>query len=390
MKYDFDKIVDRRGTAAIKWNALPDGGEEVIPMWVADMDFAIAPCITAALHRRVDTQIFGYLDVSEEYYRSVINWYERRHRFRLQREWIQYTTSVIPAVSAVLRSLTTPGDKVAVLTPVYNCFFTTIAHQRCVPLEIPLDYDSENGTYTIDYAALERQLAAEDVTVLLFCNPHNPAGRVWTVEELTTVSEIALRHGVVVVSDEIHCELVMPGYRFTPMASLSDEILNNTVTCSSPSKNFNTAGLQIANIITSRADWRERISAAIEEMEVGHVTAFGMDGLIAAYNEGEEWLDQLNVYLQGNYQLLVDYFRQHLPQLVVSPLEGTYLAWVNIRATGKTSAEMTQLLLDKAKVMVNDGAIYGAAGEGFIRLNLALPRPRLATALKRIVENSGC
>lgn len=389
MKYDFDEFVDRRGTAAVKWNELPDGGDEVIPMWVADMDFRIAPCITQALHRRVDCQVFGYVDVSDEYYQSIISWYERRHNFKIEREWINYTTSVIPAVSSALRAMTTPGDKVAVLTPVYNCFFTTIEHNRCQALEVPLLYDNDNGGFAIDYSSLESALEPDDVKVLLFCNPHNPAGRVWTVDELTQVARIALRHNVVVVSDEIHCELVMPGFRFTPMASLSEEILNNTITCSSPSKNFNTASLLIANIITSRNDWRAAIEAAIAEMEVGHVTPFGMDALIAAYNEGEDWLDQLNVYLQGNYQLLVDYFRQHLPRLVASPLEGTYLAWVNIRPTGMTSAQVTELLLDKAKVMVNDGSMYGAAGEGFIRLNLALPRPRLATALKRIAEALG-
>ena len=389
MKYDFDEFVDRRGTAAVKWNELPDGGDEVIPMWVADMDFRIAPCITRALHRRVDCQVFGYVDVSDEYYQSIISWYERRHNFKIEREWINYTTSVIPAVSSALRAMTSPGNKVAVLTPVYNCFFTTIEHNRCQALEVPLLYDNDSGGFAIDYSSLESALEPDDVKVLLFCNPHNPAGRVWTVDELTQVARIALRHNVVVVSDEIHCELVMPGLRFTPMASLSEEILNNTITCSSPSKNFNTASLLIANIITSRDDWRAAIEAAIADMEVGHVTPFGMDALIAAYNEGEDWLDQLNVYLQGNYQLLVDYFRQHLPLLVVSPLEGTYLAWVNIRPTGMTSTQVTELLLDKAKVMVNDGSMYGAAGEGFIRLNLALPRPRLATALKRISEALG-
>ena len=385
-QFDFDSFVNRRHTGAVKWNALPDGGDEVIPMWVADMDFTTAPCIIEALRRRVEHGVFGYVDVTDDYYNAVISWYHRRHNWDIKREWIQYTTAVVPAVSAVIKALTTPGDEVALLTPAYNCFFSSIRNNGCTAREVPLKADAD-GRYDIDRDAFETALADKRVKVLLFCNPHNPVGRIWTRDELVYVSDCCARHDVALISDEIHCELVLdPTKRFIPTASVSDTALHNTVTCSSPSKNFNTAGLQIANIITENADRRALINRAINDNETCDVGPFGVEGLKAAYNEGEPWLDALLRYLRGNFDLIARRFADELPGYTVTPLEATYLAWVDIRPSGLTSDEMTRRLLDEAKVMVNSGLMYGAAGEGFIRINFALPRKRLMTALDRIIR----
>lgn len=382
--FDFDKFVDRRDTAALKWSELPDGGKDVIPLWVADMDFEAAPCIQSALRRRAEHGVYGYVAVPDAYYDAVTGWYRRRHGVQLQREWIQYTTGVVTGITAVIQALTSPGDKVALLTPVYSCFFTAITDNGCVPEEIPLLLDGDNR-YSIDFDSLAVALASAEVKILLFCSPHNPACRVWTEDELRRVAQLAIDNGVIVISDEIHCGLTMPGHRFTCMAALGEPYLSNTVICCSPSKSFNTAGLRVANIICNRDDLRERFAAVNGVDEPGGVTPFGVEALIAAYNEGEQWLEALCRYIEGNFELLRDVFTRELPALRVTPLEGTYLAWVDIRPFGRTSQEMTDYLLEHANVLVNSGDIYGAAGEGFIRINIALPRERLRIALTRIV-----
>ena len=377
----FDEVIDRRGTNSYKWDHA--GGEDVIPMWVADMDFRTAPCIVDALRRRVGHGIFGYVAVPQSSYETVVGWFGSQHGWDIAPEWIQYTSGVVPAVSAVIKALTMPGDRVAVLTPAYNCFFSSIRNNGCQVEECPLVYEA--NTYHIDFEDLERRLALTDVKVLLFCNPHNPAGRVWTRRELTQVVELCHRHGVVIVSDEIHCELVMPGHRFTPLASVSQQAQQITITCNSPSKSFNIAGLQIANIITPHALWRDRIDRAININEVCDVNPFGVEALQAAYSPvGARWLDELNTYLHSNYEALRAHFAEHLPHLPVTTLEGTYLVWVNITPLGHGSDHVAGRLLRDARVAVNSGTMYGASGEGFIRLNIALPRTRMLEALARI------
>ena len=390
MKYDFDKAIVRRGSHCYKWDEAAEDG--IIPMWVADMDFEVAPPIMEALRRRVEHGVFGYTLVPDAYYDAVTGWFSRRHHWQIERDWILYTSGVVPAVSAVIKALTVPGDKVLVQTPVYNCFFSSIRNNGCETAESRLLVSQGTGTptYAIDWASFEQQCADPDVKLFLLCNPHNPAGRVWTREELERMNDICLRHGVRVIADEIHCELVMPGQRYTPFASVSQACLDNSVTCCSPSKSFNTAGLQIANIISNDAAIRRRIDRAININEVCDVNPFGVEALIAAYNEGEEWLDALNAYLWDNYRALLDFFTEHLPALRVFNLEGTYLVWVDITATGRTSDEITDLLLKEGKVQVNSGTMYGKeAGEGFIRLNIACPRAQMLEGLKRIVAVVG-
>ena len=380
MKYNFDEIIPRRGTNSYKWDS--SGDADVLPMWVADMDFRTAPPVVEALKQRVEHGIYGYVRVPDAYYEAVTGWFARRHSWAIAKGWIIYTTGVVPALSAVIKALTIPGDKVMVQTPVYNCFFSSIRNNGCEMVANPLLY--RNGTYQINFADLERKAADPQVKVLLLCNPHNPAGRVWTKQELTRIGEICIRNNVWIVADEIHCELVFPGHSYTPFASISEEFLMHSVTCTSPSKAFNLAGLQIANIISADMDIRLKIDKAININEVCDVNPFGVEALIAAYNDGEEWLEELKHYLFANYTYLKTYFNEYLPNFPVMALEGTYLVWMDCSVLKQSSEEIVKVLLEKEKLWVNGGRLYGDAGEGFIRINIACPRQRLMDGLERL------
>ena len=382
MKYDFDEIVPRRGTNAIKWDM--DTDPEVLPMWVADMDFRTAPAIIDALQKRVAHGIFGYTRVPNAYYDAVTSWFSRRHGWDIDREWIIYTSGVVPAVSAVIKALTVPGDKVIVQTPVYNCFFSSIRNNGCEIVSNPLRRTAD--TYEMDFDALERCAADPRAKVMLLCNPHNPAGRVWTPDELTRLGNICLRNGVTVVADEIHCELVYQGFKYTPFASLSDAFLHRSVTCVSPSKAFNIAGLQIANIVAFDNDLRSRIDKAININEVCDVNPFGVAATIAAYNEGEEWLNQLVDYLHGNYEAMAEFCRRELPEFPITRLEGTYLVWMDCSSLGMPSDALEHALLDDARLWLNAGTMYGAEGEGYMRWNIACPRSVMLDGLNRFLN----
>ena len=461
--YDFDKPINRQGTHCVKWDmaphSAPEGAttlnsklstlnSELIPLWVADMDFEAAPAIREALQKRVEHGVFGYAIVQDSYYDAVINWYERRHQWHIEREWIQYTTGVVPAISAVIKALTMPGERVLIMTPVYNCFFSSIRNNGCEVLESKLvpvncaptqEAASPALTYSVDWDDFERKCADEKCTVFLLCNPHNPAGRVWTREELQRMNDICQRHHVRIISDEIHCELTMPGYEFVPMGRLSPLPLSESegskypqgddpqaemhstplpsreatgvfraatgvaaapqrganpsfateeqggglpIICCSPSKSFNTAGLQMANIICADAETRRRIDRAININEICDVNPFAPLAVEAAYNESEDWIDELNQYLWGNYQALLEFFAEQLPQLKVFKLEGTYLVWVDITALRVSADEIEEKLLREARVWVNSGTMYGA--DGYIRINIATQRARLMEGLKRM------
>lgn len=380
MKYDFDEIIPRRGTNSYKWDTAEE--EDVLPMWVADMDFRTAPPVVDALRKRVEHGIFGYTKVPPAYYEAVTDWFMRRHGWQIERDWIIYTSGVVPALSAVIKALTVPGDRVLIQTPVYNCFFSSIRNNGCEVVANPLLYINE--TYRIDFEGLERLAADPRVKLLLLCNPHNPTGRVWTKQELTRIGEICFRNDVLVVSDEIHCELVFPEHTYTPFASISRDFLMNSVTCVSPSKAFNLAGLQIANIVSADEYVRMKIDKAININEVCDVNPFGVEALIAAYNEGEDWLRELTYYLSVNYNYLKAYFLEYLPQYPVVMLEGTYLVWVDCSVLKQSSKEIVRSLLAREKLWVNEGSMYGEAGEGFIRINIACPRQELIEGLNRL------
>ena len=381
--YNFDEIVERRGTNCVKWDESPD--DEVIPLWVADMDFKAAPAIQKAILERAEHGVFAYTLVDEDYYTAVINWFRRRHNWTICREEILYTTGVVPAMSVAVKALTMPSEKVLILSPDYNCFFSSIRNNGCEVLECGLK--RVNDTFEVDFIDFEAKCADEKTTVFLFCNPHNPSGRVWTREELERMNDICLKYGVKVVSDEIHCELVMPGYQFQPFAAVSEACRQNSVILNSPSKSFNIAGLQTANIICSRSDWRRRLDRAININEVCDLNPFGPVALKAAYNESEDWIDELNQYIWGNYQVLRDFIEKNLPQWRVCRLEGTYLPWVDMSAMGVTSQALCDRLLREAKVWINPGTMYGpTTGEGYIRFNIATQRSRLLEALERIAK----
>ena len=379
MKYNFDEIVSRHHTKSYKWDSatLPD----ILPMWVADMDFRTAPAIIRALQQRVQHGIFGYTRVPDEYYSAVVGWFSRRHRWQINREWIIYTSGVVPAISAIIKALTVPGDKVLVQTPVYNCFFSSIRNNGCEIVSSPLLWDGK--TFSIDFDDLERKAADPEVKLMLLCNPHNPAGRVWSKQELYQIGEICIRNGVTVIADEIHCELVFPENVYTPFASLSEEFQKHFVTCVSPSKAFNIAGLQIANIVCADEYMRHKIDKAININEVCDVNPLGVIATIAAYNEGEEWLAQLCSYLFENYQYMKDYCEKYLPDFPIAELEGTYLVWMDCRKLLLPSKELECLLKENVHLWLNSGDMYGAEGEGFMRWNIACPRALLTEGLDR-------
>ena len=381
MKYNFDEIIPRRNTNSVKWDEAAQ--DDIIPLWVADMDFRVLPQITEALRQRVDHGVFGYTHVPDSYYESVIRWFKDRHGLQgVKPSDIIYTSGVVPAISAIVRGLTLPGDKVLVQTPVYNCFFSSIRNQGCMVEENHLVY--KNNTYVVDWDDFERKCADSRVRIFLLCNPHNPAGRVWKKEELQRMGEICQKHDVFVISDEIHCELVMPGNEYTPFASLSDDFLKNSATCVAPTKAFNIAGLQIANIIVKDRNKRERIDRAINIHEVCDVNPFGVIATEAAYTEeGAEWLRQLNTYLFANYRFLCDFFSKHFSSLEVVKLEGTYLVWVDCSSLGKSSTEIVNNLY-RHGVWMNDGAMYGENQGAFIRINIACPRKILEEGLLRM------
>lgn len=388
MEYDFSRPTERRGTDSYKWDSAPEA--DIIPLWVADMDFETFPGITEALQRRVAHGIFGYTRVPEAYYEAVCNWFGKHHGWHIDREDIIYTSGVVPAVSAVIKALTLPGDQVIVQGPVYNCFFSSIRNNGCETVSNSLIYNKEKLRYEIDFDDLERKLAHERARLMLICNPHNPGGRVWTRDELTRVAELCRKYGVRVVSDEIHCELTLYDNEYVPFGSLPDELSHGSITCCSPSKAFNTAGLQIANIVCRDAEVRNRIDRAININEVCDVNPFGVIALQAAYSdEGYEWLTQLRAYISSNYDLLRERFARELPKCKVMRMEGTYLAWIDCSELHISSDEIEEMLMHENKVWVNAGSMYGTEGAAFIRINMACTSELLNEGITRIVNGLG-
>lgn len=376
---------DRRGSGSYKWDSIPE--PDMIPLWVADMDFKTAPCVIEALARRVDHGVFGYTLVDDSYYEALTGWFASRHGYDIDSRMVIYTSGVVPAISAIIKALARPGEGVIVQTPVYNCFFSSIRNNGCRIVESPLlreDLSPSEFTYRIDFDDLERKAADPANTLLLLCNPHNPAGRIWSREELAKAAGICRRHGVRVVSDEIHCELTMPGLAYVPYATVDP----SGVICLSPSKAFNTAGLQLANIVCPDDSVRRAVDRAININEVCDVNPFGVAALKAAYTpEGAAWLDALRGYIAGNYELTREVITRELPGCPMAALEATYLPWIDVSALGIPSEELEEKLKTKAKVWVNCGEMYGRGG--FIRLNIACPRQRLREGLERICRFLG-
>ena len=385
MTYNFDSCPDRRGTESVKWDLYPG----TLPLWVADMDFETTPEIRHALQRRLDHGVFGYELIPDDYFQAQQRWFASRHGWKdVGRDTLVPTTGVIAAYSAAIKAMTVPGDKVLVMTPCYNAFFPAIRNNKCLQLDNPLQFDGKR--YIVDWDDFEKKSA--EARVLLLCNPHNPAGRVWTREELLLMAEICRRNSVFVISDEIHCELTFPGHDYTPWATLPEEYVLNSVSCISPTKAFNIAGIQIANIYAKDPAILARMDRAINDNECCDVNVFGVTALKAAYNEGGAWLDALREYLFHNARTVSCFLEDILPQVNVLPLEGTYLMWLDCRAALRPgeplegfSERFGKHLRESVKLTLSDGSIYGAAGEGYMRLNIACPRTRLLDALQRFV-----
>ena len=368
----------RVNTGSYKWDSRPD----TLPLWVADMDFATAPCIIDALQRRVAHGVFGYTLVTDPYYEALTHWFATRHNDHFRKEQVIYTSGVVPAISAIIKALAAPGDGVIVQTPVYNCFFSSIRNNGCRVVENPLhriDLPDGRFTYEMDFDHLEQVAADPSVKLLLLCNPHNPAGRLWRRDELTRLAEICAANGVRVVSDEIHCELTAPGTHYTPYGPIDPE----AIVCLSPSKAFNTAGLQIANIVCPTSETRTLIDRAININEVCDVNPFGVEALKAAYtDEGEKWLGEVREQIWANYEFLLAFMRERFPQCPVSVLEATYLPWIDISALHDSSDSLEEELLDRAGVWLNSGTMYGS--NGYLRINIACSPELLAEALRRV------
>ncbi len=386
MEYNFETAPDRRGTESVKWDLYPG----TLPLWVADMDFPAAPEILEALRRRLDHGVFGYELIPDDYYTCMDRWFTQRHGWKgIGRSTIVPTTGVIAAYSAAIKATTRPGGKVLVMTPCYNAFFPAIRNNKCEQLESPLKFDGKQ--YIVDWDDFERKCREADV--FLLCNPHNPVGRVWTREELLLMATICERNGVFVVSDEIHCELTYPGHDYTPWATLPEAFVRRSVTCFSPTKSFNLAGIQIANIYAADPDVLAKMDRAINDNECCDVNVFGVAALKAAYSQGGPWLDALRQYLYHNARTVSCFLEDEMPQVNVPPLEGTYLMWLDCRALAGPDQPLEGLserfgrhLREKHGLTLSDGSIYGAAGEGFMRLNIACPRTRLLDALQRFQE----
>lgn len=379
MTYNFDEIIDRTNTGSVKWSK-PD----VLPMWIADMDFKTAPEITQALVDRASHGVFGYSETPVTFYNAITSWWKKRHGVQLENDSIVATLGVMPALAAAVEALTSKGDKIIVQPPVYNHFFITVKQSHCELVENDLLY--ENGNYKIDFEDLEQKAADPAVKLLLFCNPHNPVGRVWTREELLKLGEICIRHHVVVLSDEIHSDLVYEDFKHIPFASLGEAYARNSMTFSSPTKTFNLAGLQVAYFFTENESFRKMVKNVLTKWEMTMLNIFAIDSLIVAYEKGENWLASLKEYVYENYQYLRDFCRTHLPQLCVIPLQSTYLVWLDCAALGLPSSEITDRLLEQEHLWLQAGIKYGQAGDHFVRINIACPRTLLEEGLNRLAQ----
>lgn len=396
MHFDFDVEHARTGTGSVKWEFLkvdeemifgdhadPRHGERrVLPLWVADMDFPAPAAVIEALQARAAHGIFGYTRPTPSYLQAVTKWMQQRHNWSIEPSWIVTTPGVVTALFVLVRAFTARGDKVLIQRPVYHPF--TFAVERNERVVVSNSLRLENGRYTMDFDDLAAKTADPAVKMAILCSPHNPVGRVWSGDELRRFGDICLQNDVLVVTDEIHHDLIYDHAAFTPFASLNDDFLANSITCTAPSKTFNLAGLKTSNIIIASADLRARFQTALEKSGIWGVNCFGVVAAEAAYNHGAPWLDEVMAYIEANYRFMANYLAQHVPQIKPIPPQGTYLAWLDCRALGMNEAERKAFFLEKARVFIEEGEIFGPEGAGFERINLACPRSILAEALARI------
>jgi cystathionine beta-lyase len=398
VRYDFDQEISRQGTNSVKWEFIQEGKDvlhwehtdkafgknRVLPMWVADMDFPCPKPVVEALIARAEHGIYGYTAPTDSYYDSVVNWMKKRHGWDIAADWICTTPGVVPALNMLVRTFVSPGDKVLIQTPVYYPFFTAIENNQGQIISNPLVY--EKGRYRMDFEDLEEKVKDPKVKMAILCSPHNPVGRVWTKEELLRFGKICLENQVLIVSDEIHGDLIYKGNEFTPFASLDEAFAQNAVVCTAPSKTFNMAGLHTSNIIIPNHQLRADFKKTLQNNGLFGIGPFGLVALEAAYKDGEEWLEQVLAYIEDNLHFLEVYISEHIPHITVIRPEGTYLVWLDCRSLGLDKWDLKRLMLEEAKVYLDEGFIFGPEGEGFERINIACPRPILAEALERMKD----
>lgn len=385
MKNNFDQEINRQNTACEKWDYLDKrfGVKDALPMWVADMDFKVPEVVNEAIKQRAEHGVYGYTFRPESYYEAIVDWLKRRQHWSIEKEWISHSPGVIPALALIVRAFTQPGDKIIVQSPVYHHFYSVIkAHDRIV-LNNPLQ--SKDGRYTMDFSDLEAKIDPS-VKMLILCSPHNPVGRVWARDELTRLGDICLKHNILVISDEIHCDIVYKDSVHTPFSSISQAFADRSITCISPSKTFNLMGLHTSSIIIPNRELRETYNREINSLAIGSPNPFGMVALESAYRYGEEWLDGLIDYLQGNLDFMMDYFQKNISQIKVVKPEGTYMVWLDCRELGLAKVDLDHFMLNKARIALNEGYIFGQEGEGFMRMNIACPRSILEKALHQLKQ----
>ena len=376
--YDFDQIVDRRNTNCYKWDLYPNK----LPMWVADMDFVVCPEIYDALNDRLDKKVFGYNMIPDDWYMAYISWWSRRHHFNIKKESLLFSTGVVPTISSCVRALTKRGDKVLIQTPVYNIFFNSIINNGREVLESPLVY--QNGEYHIDFIDLENKLSQKDVTMMILCNPHNPIGKIWDKETLCKIGELCYKHHVIVISDEIHCDITKPGHKYIPFGSVNDTCLNNSVICLAPTKVFNIAGLQTSAIVVNNPELYKKVYRAINNDEIAEPNSFAIQAAVAAFNKGEQWANEMCEYVFTNREIAKEFINKELPTLHLVNGEATYLLWVDVSKICDDATKLTDYLEEKADLVVASGNKYGHSGEHFIRINVACPKALLMDGLNRL------
>ena len=376
--YDFDTAVNRRNTGSLKW----DVAEAELPMWVADMDFQTAPEVRAEMRKRLEHGVFGSQIVPEEWYEAYQKWWKERHHFFIEREWLLFATGVVPLISSIVRKLTTPGENVLIQTPVYNIFFNSILNNGRNVLESPLTY--HNGIYAIDFDDLEEKLSNPQTTLMIVCNPHNPVGKIWEKEELRRIGELCRKNHVIVIADEIHCDLTAPDKEYTPFATVSDTCREISITCVAPTKTFNLEGLQTAAAIVPNDNLRHKVWRAINTDEVAEPNSFAIVAAVAAFEKGGNWLEELRRYLQSNKEMVEEYLKKELPELSVVSLEATYLLWIDCSQITRRTEELAEIIRQKTGLFLTAGDEYGKSGEGFLRMNIACPKTTLQDGLSRL------
>ncbi|WP_035121433.1 MalY/PatB family protein [Cohnella panacarvi] len=386
MQYDFDERIDRTGKASYKWDQSEKlfGRKDILPLWVADMDFRPPQEVVDAIVSRAEEGVYGYTIRTQGYYDAIIGWLERRHGWSVKQEWLSSSPGIVPALSLMVLAFTNPGDSVILQSPVYYPFYDVIKSNGRTVVDNALILQ-DDGRYVMDCELLERQ-AKEGAKMLLLCTPHNPGGRVWTREELQRVADIARKYDLLVVADEIHHDLVFPGHKHVPFASLSEDAAQRTMTCIAPSKTFNLAGLQCAAVVIANEGRRAKYNALLKTLSLHMESYFGITAMETSYKHGDEWLDQLLVYLEGNLNALIEFVSRRLPQIKVMRPEGTYMAWLDCSAISNSPQQLKKLMFEEAGVAFTEGSIFGKQGAGSLRVNFACPRSLLLQALEQFAR----